>query len=170
MYFQNCKDQNEAKALYRRLAMQYHPDRGGCTETMQAINAEYHDRLKNFDGRAFTGSDGKAHKYYYQQEREQAIIDKISEIFKLNMSNVTIELVGVWLWVYGETKPYRSELKELGFKWHSKRIKWYFHTPTKYRRKYSGTGFDRMRAWYGAEELTQQEQARPNREEQLSLS
>lgn len=37
-YFTNIKTLDELKAAYRRLAMQYHPDMGGDTETMKAIN------------------------------------------------------------------------------------------------------------------------------------
>lgn len=40
-YFTNCKTLDELKKEYRRLAMANHPDRGGDTAVMQAINAEY---------------------------------------------------------------------------------------------------------------------------------
>ncbi len=40
-YFVNCKTLDELKKEYRRLVMIHHPDVGGDTATMQAINAEY---------------------------------------------------------------------------------------------------------------------------------
>lgn len=40
-YFTNCHTLDELKKEYRRLAMANHPDRGGDTAVMQAINAEY---------------------------------------------------------------------------------------------------------------------------------
>lgn len=40
-YFTNCRTLDELKKEYRRLAMLHHPDRGGDTETMKAINNEY---------------------------------------------------------------------------------------------------------------------------------
>ena len=40
-YFNNIYTLNELKKEYRRLAMLYHPDRGGDNETMKEINAEY---------------------------------------------------------------------------------------------------------------------------------
>ena len=46
MYFDSCKDKNELKAMYRKLAMKNHPDRGGDEEVMKAINAEYDKALK----------------------------------------------------------------------------------------------------------------------------
>lgn len=43
-HFNNVKSYEDLKAQYRALALANHPDAGGSTETMQAINAEY-DRL-----------------------------------------------------------------------------------------------------------------------------
>ena len=43
-YFEKVNNLDKLKAEYRRLAMKHHPDVGGDTATMQAINAEY-DRL-----------------------------------------------------------------------------------------------------------------------------
>ena len=40
-YFDGVHTLDELKKEYRRLAMLHHPDRGGDTATMQAINAEY---------------------------------------------------------------------------------------------------------------------------------
>lgn len=41
MYFDNCHTAEEAKRIYRQLAMLHHPDHGGSTAVMQDINAEY---------------------------------------------------------------------------------------------------------------------------------
>ena len=43
-YFTNVASFEELKIQYRRLAMQYHPDRGGSLKIMQTINAE-HDAI-----------------------------------------------------------------------------------------------------------------------------
>lgn len=40
-YFVNCKNLEELKKEFRRLAMIHHPDRGGDVETMKEINNEY---------------------------------------------------------------------------------------------------------------------------------
>lgn len=45
MYFTECKTLDELKREYRRLAMIHHPDVGGDTATMQAINAEFDARF-----------------------------------------------------------------------------------------------------------------------------
>ena len=41
MYFTNCRTLDELKKEFRHLCMLHHPDRGGDTATMAAINAEY---------------------------------------------------------------------------------------------------------------------------------
>ena len=40
-YFSKAKTIDEAKAIYKKLALANHPDKGGDTETMQTINAEF---------------------------------------------------------------------------------------------------------------------------------
>jgi hypothetical protein len=40
-YFSKAKSIEEAKILYKKLALENHPDKGGETETMQEINAEF---------------------------------------------------------------------------------------------------------------------------------
>ena len=56
MYFDGITTLEELKKIYRELAFANHPDRGGDTVTMQAINAEFdvfHARLKD----TMTGAD-----------------------------------------------------------------------------------------------------------------
>ncbi len=38
-YFVNCRNLDELKKAYKAAAMKNHPDKGGDTATMQAINA-----------------------------------------------------------------------------------------------------------------------------------
>ena len=45
-FFEDCKNLDDLKAAYRKAALQYHPDLGGDTATMQAINAEYAARFE----------------------------------------------------------------------------------------------------------------------------
>ena len=40
-WFVGCTTQAEARALYRKLAMCHHPDRGGATADMQSITEQY---------------------------------------------------------------------------------------------------------------------------------
>ena len=35
-------------------------------------------------------------------------------------------MVGSWIWVSGDTKEIKEKLKEIGFKWASKKKMWYY--------------------------------------------
>lgn len=56
-------------------------------------------------------------------EELQLKLDQVREI-----PGLIVELVGSWIWVSGETKKHKDQLKALGFWWSHKREKWYFHT------------------------------------------
>lgn len=114
-YFANIKTLDELKAQYRRLAMQYHPDRGGSTEIMQQINAEYerlHERLK-------AQHNAEADEYHQTTETAAEFIEIINALIKL--SGLVVELCGSWLWIGGETKAHKDELKAMGCRWSQKK-------------------------------------------------
>lgn len=130
-HFANCTTVEAIKKLYRTLAMRWHPDRpGGDLETMQIINAQYHQALKAADGTQTKGDDDKYRTYTYNEETEEELIAKIKETIAtgiLNSETVDLYLVGVWLWAQGDTRPVKEELKSLGFRWHKQRSCWYWH-------------------------------------------
>lgn len=118
------------KGEYRRLAMIHHPDRGGGdTATMQELNRQYHAALSGVDGTESRGSDDRTHTYRYNRATEQAVMDKVDEIVGLGMPGVEIWLIGVWIWIVGDTKPHAGKLGKngAGCRWHRKRNAWYWH-------------------------------------------
>lgn len=136
-YFSQCATVAEVKAEYRRLAMLHHPDRGGDTATMQAVNAAYHDALKRMDGQQTAGTDGKQHTYRYDQQRENEIAAALAKILAIKMQ-ATVALIGNWIWVTGDTKPVKEELKAVGCMWHAKRLAWYWRPEEqKYMHRYN---------------------------------
>ncbi|WP_330203616.1 hypothetical protein [Cyanobacterium sp. Dongsha4] len=152
-YFKECSTVAEAKKLYKELAMKYHPDLGGDTATMQDINRQYEEILRQLDGETTTDSEGKTHTYKYNHETETALMDIIDRLLSLQMNNVDIYLVGLWVWIDGDTKPHKEALKELNCKWHATRKCWYFATtPSRYR-KSSNKGIDDLAETYGATKI-----------------
>ena len=103
---------NEAKKVYKTLAKKLHPDVGGSEEEFKLLNAIYNDFIEN--------------KIYFSNDFKIDLdLEKIiSQI--LHFENITIELVGSWIWLSGDTKEIKDKLKELGFKWASKKRMWYF--------------------------------------------
>jgi len=138
----------ELKGMYRKLAMIHHPDRGGDTETMKAINAEYDalfpllkDVHKNKDGETYTARQSTA-------ETADHFKDLISELMK--MDDIVIEIIGCFVWVTGDTKPHREQLKALKFQWHSKKKAWYLKPETYKRRSRREYDLDEIRSMYGS--------------------
>ncbi len=103
---------NEAKKVYKTLAKKLHPDVGGSEEEFKLLNAIYNDFIEN--------------KIYFSNDFKIDLdLEKIiSQI--LHFENITIELVGSWIWLSGDTKEIKDKLKELGFKWASRKKMWYY--------------------------------------------
>ena len=103
---------NEAKKVYKTLAKKLHPDVGGSEEEFKILNSVYTDFIEN--------------KIYFSNDFKIDLdLEKIiSQI--LHFENITIELVGSWIWLSGDTKEIKDKLKELGFKWASKKKMWYY--------------------------------------------
>lgn len=162
-YFTRFSAVNEVKAAYRELVKEWHPDRSQytghdkeiCEETLKAINAEYQAKLKSLNGEISEGDDGREHTYRYNADLEQEIMDKISETIAagvIDHKGVEMWLVGTWIWVFGETKPIKETLKVIGYRWHSKRGKWYWQNDG-YRHKFSNDAFESIAARYGARQF-----------------
>lgn len=45
-YFENLETMEEVKKQYRKLAMKFHPDKGGDEEIFKAINNEYEEAIE----------------------------------------------------------------------------------------------------------------------------
>ena len=141
------KTLEELKAQYRRLAMEHHPDRGGNPEAMKTVNNEYDilfPKLKDIhqtkDGTTYTAREAST-------ETAEHFKDLISELMR--MDDIIIEIIGCFVWVTGNTKQYKEQLKALRFQWHSKKIAWYL-APEDYRkRSRKDYGLDEIREMYG---------------------
>ncbi len=152
-YFTHLHTVEEVKAEYRRLAKQHHPDKGGDVATMQAVNAQYHERLAQLNGATTVGDDGREHTYYYNRAAEQEVMDKLSEILKIKGS-FEVYLIGKWLWILGDTKPIKESLKAAGCKWHSERVCWYWRPATsKHYGRYEGADLGTLAWKYGCSEF-----------------
>lgn len=122
-YLKDIHTLEELKSMYRKYALKLHPDRGGSTEEMQILNAEYEylfERVKNIhktkEGKTYTSRKENTEKPY-------EFINLINEI--LHFNDVHIEVIGSFVWCTGNTKPYRTWFKENGFRWHSVKLAWY---------------------------------------------
>jgi len=67
----------------------------------------------------------------------------------MRMDNIVIEVIGCFVWVSGNTKPYKEILKSLKFKWHTKKFCWYLAPEDYRRRSRKDYEMDEIRAMYG---------------------
>lgn len=144
-FFEKCTTLDEVKSTYKKLAMQYHPDRGGDTATMQEINKEYaFISAKIASGASFTAEEREKEMNFSEQYRK--VIEQI-----IYLPNILIEQVGFWIWVTGQTKPVKEELKKAGLFFASKKMAWYYRSE-EYKVKRGGKkSLDEIRSKYGSE-------------------
>ena len=110
--FQDIEGINEAKKIYKTLAKKLHPDIGGSEEDFKILNEIYNNLIE--------------HKIYFSNSSKIDIeLEKIISLI-LHFENINIELIGSWVWVSGDTREMKEKLKEIGFKWASKKMMWYF--------------------------------------------
>lgn len=119
-YFANCRTLDELKKEYRRLVMLHHPDRGGDTATIQAINAE-HDAVFETLKRRHNADNDEFHQTTEAPEEFRNII-----LALLKLDGLTVELCGSWLWISGNTRPHKEALKAAGCRWSSSKKMWYW--------------------------------------------
>ena len=148
-YFADCTTLEELKSRYHELARKYHPDNGGDVETMKEVNAEFdrmHGLLKNThkkaDGTTWTAEAGSKAE---NKEAPEEFRDMINNLLK---HNLTIEIIGCFVWVYGDTKAVKDELKAMGFRWHSKKLSWYLKPEDYKRRSRKEYSMEEIRSMY----------------------
>ena len=120
-YFDHVSSLDELKKQYRRLANKYHPDHGGSVEAMQEINNE-HDELFEILKAKHNATADEAHQ---TTEAPQEFRDIVSTL--LNIDGLEVELCGCWLWIGGNTREHKEELKAAGCRWSSGKKLWYWH-------------------------------------------
>lgn len=145
-YFHGCFSEAEIKARYRELCKLHHPDLGGSTEAMQAVNAAYEERLRGEFRKSY---DNDTAEDFVDLEREVAA--KVAQI--ISLQGIIVELVGRWVWVTGKTYEVKAALKAAGFFWASKKYAWYWHKPEDACTSRSKKSLEEIKAKYGSREL-----------------
>ena len=135
--FQDIEGINEAKKIYKTLAKKLHPDIGGSEEEFKLLNEIYNHLIE--------------HKIYFSNSSKIDIeLEKIISLI-LHFENINIELIGSWVWVSGDTKEIKEKLKEIGFKWASKKKMWYYGEMK--AKNPNPKSMEEIKAKYGSETL-----------------
>ncbi len=144
-FFQDCKTLDDVKTLYRKLAHKYHPDHGGDMIIMQELSTEYAYATAKLikDGNLSAEDSDKEMRF---SEEYRKIIEQI-----IHLPGIVIELVGLWIWVTGKTKPVHKELSAAKLFYASKKKAWYYRSDHLKAKRGSKKSLDEIRNKYGSE-------------------
>lgn len=150
-YFSTCKTLDEAKQMFWQLAKIHHPDKGGNTATFQEILNQFHAFKPSKE--KFTGE----YQNFNSAEYSHIIVQIV------HIPEIKIEICGSWIWISGNTKPYKDVIKKVetgktykvGFS--GKKAMWYF-SPSGYKKSSARVlNIDEIRNLYGSKEVKKEE-------------
>jgi len=72
----------------------------------------------------------------------------ITQYLKVHDLPLTIEIVGTWIWVSGNTRPQKQALKAAGFFWSHEKKMWYWRHSSRRGWK-SGKSLDEIKQTHG---------------------
>lgn len=161
-YFNNVSTLKELRKQYKELLKKYHPDNAnGSTEATQEINAEYDSLFKVLkDKHEQKQTDSNTDKSDYNNMKYDFEEDeKLREILRkvIHLSDVTIEIIGQWIWISGNTYQYKTALKELGFKFAGQKKSWYWHSEAFRKKSKKALSMNDIRSYYGSTEVQTEE-------------
>lgn len=176
-YFDQCKTLEEAKSLYRKLARENHPDMGGDLRTMQEINAQFASYCATHAKSEAKERQRTAHSENRKSAADFHDVDEVGQYiemmieFALSLDGVDVELMGLWVWLTGNTKAHKDTLKKWNeehahingdvrpiWKWSPKKTAWYFAAVPSFNRR--DTTLDEIRNTYGSQKFTKREEER----------
>jgi len=154
----------KAKAHYRTLVFQHHPDRGGDTRTMQNINAEWakfqadYARNEAYRRQENAHAEGKKSAADYHDMNAVSELLRMKIEFALNLDGVDVELMGLWIWLTGNTKAHKEAIKantaneSIKWAWSPDKSAWYFASiPSMNRQRRT---LDEIRDLHGSQRFT----------------
>lgn len=151
-WFKDVSTLDELRKKYKQLVIKFHPDNGVSDDAIKEINSEYDvlfQKMKN--------SYEHSENYQQSNDRQRQAYDSVKDqkiremIVKLSrFQGLVIELCGVWLWVSGDTKRYKDELKALGLHYASQKRCWYIHWDEFVKRGTKSSSMSHIRSKYGS--------------------
>jgi len=155
-YFETCTTLDAAKKTFKRLAFSLHPDVSG-----DDTGAEFIELRRQFE--AFK-PEAEKYKTELEQWRAGDYADVILQL--LPIPGIEIDIVGSFIWIGGDTKPVKDQIKAVDVgeamnspRWSRNKNKWYF-SPVGYRktskRKMS---YGDIQTLYGCETVERKKQA-----------
>lgn len=108
----------DLKRLYKRAIKIYHPDRGGSIEDAQDLGRAYQKRYDELKEKA---SIEDIKQYKENPEEFTKIFYKL-----MSLEDLSIDIVGSWIWISGDTKKHKEALKALKLRYSGAKKMWYW--------------------------------------------
>ena len=153
-HFEHCQSVEEAKKLFRKLLMQYHPDHAG--EEGEAITKEIISQFKAFLNSFMSHS---FNSYYEDKEwkpKPETVTPFMEILQKIINLDCEIEIIGYWIYCFN-SKEVKDYLKELGFWFSGKHKAWIYSGKAK-KNISSKETLDSIRAKKGSHKVEKEEQ------------
>jgi hypothetical protein len=151
-YFEKCQSVEEARKLYRKLLMQYHPDHAG--EEGEAITKEIISQFNAF----LNGFMSHSFNSYYEDKDWKPSAEAVTpfqEILqKIIDLDCEIEIIGYWIYCFN-SKEVREQLKALGFWFSGNRKAWIYSGRPK-RNISSHETLDEIRVKKGSQKVSRE--------------
>jgi len=149
MGFESGKNLSKSmvNSRFKELIMKNHPDHGGSKEMTVLIIAAREKLLEVVadDPDWFQETEATTTNL---PELLKEVLSKIQ-----HLEGITLEMRGTWLWVGGNTKPYKDIFKENKFRWSKNKQEWSWHIDGyfKKRKGFRPLSKDEIRTKYGSE-------------------
>lgn len=137
------------------MAKALHPDCGGSEEAFKDLQKQYEEAF-NRCGRTYTNKEGKTYQRENSTETAADFMNIINKV--IHMEGVTIEIIGSWIWLTGNTKAYKDYIKAAGFFWSQKKAAWYYNGEEKKSKRRGHYTMTELRDRFGSEEIQTEKQ------------
>lgn len=118
-YFKGCETLEDVRDLLALHIQNLKPESKSYSTMLRQYEEaykEYSDKHKNRSGKIYIQPVSTS------PERFRKFIETM-----LSYEGVTVERVGTWYHIYGETKPHKDEIRSFGAGWRWREEKWKWH-------------------------------------------
>lgn len=119
------------KSMWRKIAIELHPDKGGDIEAFKEAQNEYQSLLDRVNA-DFTAINDSPESYGdwvdFLSNVSDVVRDAVLKIRPvIEAHQAEMEVCGTWVWISATTPNMASDLKSVGLKWAPKKRQWFFN-------------------------------------------